>query len=271
MSQTITAPMPLATTDEVMVTGTLVDIWGNKWSQATISMFLVPVQPASNPYLWGGRMFSFSPTITADANGYFFITLPPNSDILPAPNKWRFQITPAFPGGVQPTIFDVSVTAAIDVSSAFTAASSQSSLGTIQALTIPSAPQDSSVATPAKAGALYYNTTNNQVELYTGPVSYPSSGWQVLLTVGGVLGSTAVDLNNILGTGSVILAGGISAHAPAGITVGNSSVLEVWALPGPAYYQRLACPLDPVKYNSIFHRVYNGAWAQWYELVGTPA
>lgn len=259
----ILVPVPLAGTDEVMVTGTLVDTWGNKWPGATVAIYLTPPQPASNPYLWGGRMFSFSPTITADANGYFFITLPPNSDILPAPNKWRFQITPAYPGGVQPTIFDVSVTAATDVSSAFTTASSQSSLGTVQALAIPSAPQDSSVATPAKAGAIYYNSTNNQVELYTSP------NWQVLLTVAGI--STAAVLNNILGTGTYILIGGISANAPAGITQGNSAVLEVFALPGPAYYQRLACPLDPVKYSSTFHRVYNGAWASWYELVGTPA
>lgn len=268
MSQTITAPMPLAATDEVMITGTLVDTWGRKWPNATVNIFLTPPQPASNPYLWQGRAFSMSPTITADSNGYFFYTLPPNSDITPAPNKWRFVVRPANAPTVQPTIFDVSVTAATDISSAFTTASSQSSLGTVQALALPVAPQDSAVATPPNAGAMYYNSTTKQIEVYTA-ISFGGTGWQAAPGIGMI--GTIQDMNGMLTSGVYFLLQGISANGPSTVTNNTAaSLVEVFVTTTPlVIFQRLVCPLDSVKYNSTFHRVYNGGWSSWFDSTGT--
>src|SRR5277367_2622343 len=84
-----------AKAQSTVVSGTLVDPLGNVWQYATITA--VFQRSPSNPFppVWSGGPFNpLPPTVTADVNGNFTITLPSSTSITPSGSTWQFSVCP---------------------------------------------------------------------------------------------------------------------------------------------------------------------------------
>jgi len=146
-----------------VVTGTLVDSLGQKWANAPVQFIFFPTPGSPGPFTVGGVDFVKMPSmLMTDANGFFTITLPSNSEITPANSQWQMIVGPnsTYPAIVL-NIYMPS--GAFDVSSFFT---NSGAIKQVQSLFVPRAYTDSEVIVPPNVGQLYYNTTEKQLKYY---------------------------------------------------------------------------------------------------------
>lgn len=260
---------PAIAINEATVSGTLIDLGGNVWTRALIALDLVPPATSSNPYLWGGGQLWLSPRLTADGNGYFFITLPSNSAINPQPNQWRFTIRPSL--NRPPVVFTVSLgSSPVDISSAFTANSWQSSIGTVLSMPIPIATISTDVATPASLGSLFYDTTAQSVMFYQQGTILAPPGFRPLVSGNFIVLPNGWDVN--AGSETYGHAGFYFIEIGAINTPGTAPNTNVYLsmLGSIEFFLSADDPTDTVYFRGLSSTSGQAAWGSWFKLTGTP-
>lgn len=75
------------------ITGTVVDTDGQAWSQGYVSAVFIPPSGYQTPPVWSGGAFNANVTVTSQTSvgGAYSITLPSNTEIVPAGSRWELS------------------------------------------------------------------------------------------------------------------------------------------------------------------------------------
>jgi hypothetical protein len=162
------------------VTGPIIDPSGNTWSVATVHAVFVPTPNVPGPYVWSGGAFNANPpTVTTDAGGNFTLTLPSNTSITPSGSSWQIITGPN--ATTSAAIASVMLSGgSLDISTAYTAVGGwpTTRINPTPITTVYNTNQ--TLPPPTGQGGMVYNTTTQQMEIYT------ISGWVTFANVGGL-------------------------------------------------------------------------------------
>jgi hypothetical protein len=148
--------MPICFAQSTTVSGTLQDSNGIVWTNAKIQITFQYAPGIAPPYTWSGGDYNSGPiNITTDGSGFFSISLPSNTAIVPSGSTWFFSIAP---NASTPSVgMSLAVTGVSqDISSQFTTVAP---IGKVQTLAFPRTYTNDYLAIPPNDGQMAYNST----------------------------------------------------------------------------------------------------------------
>jgi hypothetical protein len=202
------AVTPTVTASSTTVSATLVDLGGTTWANAAITINFMPTPNIPGPYFWGATSnFQQIYQLVADATGHFSVSLPDNTTITPSNSTWQFVVAPT--ATTPAVVFNMMIAGtAMDISSIFTSQSYQLSQTLVQSVAVPRSYADSGVAAPSNSGQLYFNSTTNQLMMWT------HSAWRPFMGGGWVEVAAGTDANALPGMGVYHSATGFTNGPP---------------------------------------------------------
>jgi hypothetical protein len=217
----------LALAQSTVVSGPIIDQFGNTWSFGTVTAVFQRAPNTSTPPVWsGGPLIPNPPTVNTDAGGNFTISLPSTNAITPSGGTWIFSVCPN--ASLQCAVLATPLLGGTQNLNTLLLGANVFPAATVPPTQISKVYNTNETFTPPlNQGGMLYNTTTQQLLVFT------STGWQPFASVGGL-----PVITNPLGNQTITQPSGSSFNI---ITSGSGSS----NITGPLYATNFVSQLTP--------------------------